>query len=116
MVRVRYLTGRRVPLAAISPLHPAMEFAVEQAWIVYKHFLGRDPIVTGAQEDAHAGGSLHYGAFPDPRLRALDFDDDGITSEGKADIGAELKKRLGSQFDVIWESDHLHIEYDVRYF
>lgn len=114
-MRVRYLRQRRVPLAAISSLHPAMEFANEQVWIVYRQVLGRDPVVTGAQEDAHSDGSLHYGLFPDPRLRALDYDDDGITATQKVLIAEELRMRLGNQFDIIWEGHHLHVEYDVRF-
>lgn len=115
-MKVRYLSGRRVPLAAISGLHPAMQFACEQVWIVYREVLGRDPVITGAQEDAHDDGSLHYGAFPDIRLRALDFDDDGITEDQKTEIKTKVAARVGNQFDIIWETHHLHVEYDVKYF
>ncbi len=111
-MKVRYLTGRRVPLAVVSPLHPAMEFAMEQVWIVYERRLRRAPVITGAQEDAHSKNSLHYGLFPDVRIRALDFDDDGISDEVKEGMLEDLKDYLGTQFDLDWEVDHLHIEYD----
>lgn len=114
-MKVRYLSERRVPLAAISGLHPAMAFAQEQVWIVYRMAVGRDPVITGAQEAAHSEGSLHYGLFPDPRLRALDFDDDDISEAQRVIIQTALRERLGSQFDVVWESNHLHVEYDVTY-
>lgn len=114
-MRVRYLSGRRVPVSLLS-LHPSMEFANEQVWIVYRHVLGRDPIITGGQEDAHSNGSLHFGLFPDPRARALDYDDDEISEDQKIQIKQLLEARLGNQFDVVWESHHLHIEYQVRYF
>lgn len=116
-MKVRYLSERRVPLAAISPLHPAMEFACEQVWIVYERRLNRAPIITGAQEDAHSENSLHYGKFPDPRLRALDFDDNVCSDpnhvdEVKEGIIEDLIDYLGTQFYIVWERDHLHVEYD----
>jgi len=113
-IKIRYLPGTRVvPLAVVS-WHPAMDFAFEQVYYVYQEVLGRHPVLTGAQEDAHSDGSLHFGRGEDPRCRAADFDDDDINGGQKVRMRAMLVLRLGSQFDVIWETQHLHIEYQYR--
>lgn len=113
MVKLRYLTGRRVPLAFFDN-HPAMIFAAEQVWIVWNLITGRDPVFTGGQEDAHSDGSRHFGLYPDPRCRAFDVADDYLNHDQKEEAISELRKRLGNQFDILWELDHLHVEYDPR--
>lgn len=60
-------------------------------------------VVTSTYEGAHSAGSLHY---------ANDAIDIRYPSKDRAQIIAELKNILGDDFDVVTETDHIHIEYD----
>ena len=66
---------------------------------------GEELVITSTYEGNHSAGSLHYAnqAFdirmPDKETTALSL---------------ELMTRLGSNFDVVIERDHIHIEYDPR--
>ncbi|NIR76795.1 MAG: hypothetical protein GWO12_17090 [Gemmatimonadetes bacterium] len=98
-----------MPLAVVE-WHPAMLFAHEVVDRVYRKFTGEDAMLTAAQEDAHGEHSLHFGIEDDPRCRAADYADDGVDDRGA--VLTETRARLGSEFDVVWEGDHLHVEYD----
>ncbi len=61
------------------------------------------PLVTSMIDGAHMNNSLHYvGA-------AFDFVSD-LTEDRDAWLN-ELRMRLGRDFDVVDEHDHVHIEY-----
>jgi len=68
---------------------------------------GQEAVVTSTYEGDHGAGSLHYAndAFD---IRLPDPDIVGI-------IGT-LKANLGPDFDIVLESDHIHIEYDPKQF
>jgi len=66
---------------------------------------GYDLIITSTYEGTHSPSSLHYSN------EAIDVDD---PPEDKQAITAEIKDSLGKDFDVILESDHIHIEYDPK--
>lgn len=69
--------------------------------------LGVPFVVTSGTDGRHSAGSLHYsGNAMD--LRRRDLDAAGKTSQAVA----ALKSQLGSDYDVILESDHIHVEYD----
>jgi len=72
-------------------------------WIYAQH--GYDLIITSTYEGTHSPSSLHYSD------EALDVDD---PPEEKQEITTEIKTSLGRDFDVILESDHIHIEYDPK--
>lgn len=110
-MRTRYLSWRRVPLAVVE-WHPALLFAFEAVDRVFRRHIGRDAVLTAAQEDAHGEGSLHFGVEGDPRCRAADFSFDGVPDNKKIAISSELRRRLGEDFDVVVEADHFHVEYD----
>jgi len=62
-------------------------------------------IITSTYEGTHRDGSLHYGND------AIDIRE----PEKKKELFlSQLKAILGSDFDVILESDHIHIEYDPK--
>ena len=66
---------------------------------------GEELVITSTYEGSHGAGSLHYAnqAFdirmPDKETTALSL---------------ELMTVLGSDFDVVIERDHIHIEYDPK--
>lgn len=61
-------------------------------------------IVTSTYEGSHCEGSLHYANL------AIDI------RRGKygQKVVRDLKDKLGRNYDVILESDHIHIEYDPK--
>jgi hypothetical protein len=38
----------------------------------------------------------------------------GVPSEERADLAANVRDRLGSDFDVVLEPNHIHVEYDPK--
>lgn len=69
---------------------------------------GYQMIVTSVTEGKHSRASKHYtGCAFDLRISHL--------SEGVAsNVVNRLTFALGSDFDVILESDHIHVEYDPK--
>lgn len=71
--------------------------------------LGVPFLVTSGTDGKHSAGSLHYsGNAMD--LRRWDLDAKGVTAQAVS----MLKSQLGSEFDVVLESDHIHVEYDPK--
>ena len=62
-------------------------------------------IITSTYEGNHGEGSLHYGN------QAYDV---RLPVKAKSRILAEIKRVLGTKFDVIQELTHIHIEYDPK--
>ena len=83
-------------------------YAVGIADSIYKLY-GHELVVTSANDSTHGAGSLHYkGKAVDLRTRNLPPNDLGV-------ILKALKARLEPQgFDVVLESDHIHVELDVK--
>ena len=70
--------------------------------------IGKHCIVTSAWDSQHRPGSLHYvGCAFDLRTRHLD----DIEASAVAD---EIRNRLGRDFDVVLESDHIHVEWQPK--
>jgi len=64
--------------------------------------------ITSGLDGVHGKGSLH------PKGKALDFRTNDWP-QGKAEwITAEIIKALGKQYDVVYEGDHLHVEFDPK--
>ncbi len=75
---------------------------------IFKIF-GNDMIITSLLDGQHSKNSLHYtGCAADLRTSHLGKE----TIEGIID---EMKDDLTNDFDVVLESDHIHIEYQPRY-
>jgi hypothetical protein len=67
-----------------------------------------DTIITSGNDKTHKRGSLHY------RDRALDFRTRDLSAADAQRWAKEVKRRLGRNFDVVVEGDHLHIEHDPK--
>jgi len=63
---------------------------------------GHDTFITSLRDGNHSSGSLHYDGL------AFDLKHYSVTTI------ANIKLALGSDFDVIDESNHIHIEYDPK--
>lgn len=61
--------------------------------------------ITSCTDGQHKEGSLHYeGLAVDLRL----------PNAGKEKVVGQLAGRLGTEYDVILEADHIHVEYDPK--
>jgi len=84
-------------------MRPALIFA-DQIWREH----GQELVITGALDGTHSAGSLHYYGY------ALDLRTRFFTAAQVKIVAAELKHKLGTNYDVIIEGDHIHVEYDDK--
>ena len=66
---------------------------------------GKELIVTSTYEGTHMASSLHY------QNDAIDV---RWIAGNVLNLVDKIKSRLGKDFDVVEEGDHLHIEYDPK--
>ena len=104
-----------------GPWHPAIHHAANVIDRVWRAVTGQHPRCTGLGEEGHSERSKHYGLPGDIRLQAIDIDADGerVNDAQVAVIDAELRARLGTDYDILWEAmgtvnAHLHVEYDPK--
>ena len=90
----------------LQGLQPQMFIAVTVADEVYEEF-GLECVITSALDSQHGAHSLHYKGFA-VDLRTKHIPD----ARNKSVISDKIQSRLGSQFQVVLENDHIHIEFD----
>jgi hypothetical protein len=101
-------------------LSPLATWALSVAsWLFVRE--GYTCTITSAHDgDTHADNSKHYaarqaGGGVDPNSAdAFDLRTRQMPPANKRAIGEELAAALGTDFDVILEDTHLHVEYDPR--
>jgi len=65
-------------------------------------------VVTSVVDGKHSYGSLHYcGSAIDVRTRDL-------TEGQKLSLEVRVRSSLTNEYDVVLESDHLHVEYQPK--
>jgi len=69
---------------------------------------GYFPVITSAVDGVHSPTSLHY------RGLALDFRTRTVPADERQALRDAIAKALGPDFDVVLESDHLHVEWDPK--
>jgi hypothetical protein len=69
---------------------------------------GHDCTITSGSDGQHMPRSLHY------KGKALDFRTRDVPASQRYKIVKSVKQRLGADFDVVLETDHLHIELDPK--
>ena len=67
-----------------------------------------DCVITSANDSKHGPNSLHY------KGQALDLRTRHLNGQGLQAVYLKLKESLGEQFDVVLESDHIHVEWDPK--
>jgi len=88
-------------------LQPQMALAYTIAATCYaKH--GYTCTITSASDSRHGPNSLHYCG------KALDIRTRDVREQARPLLRDEIKEALGPQFDVVLESDHLHVEFDPK--
>ena len=63
-----------------------------------------EAVITSTYEGTHSPSSLHY----------IDEAVDIRSGEQPFSVIGKLKQELGPDFDVVFEGDHIHIEYDPK--
>lgn len=70
------------------------------------HGYGKHAVITSGSEGKHSPNSYHQ------YNRAVDFRIWNWPSGKEQEIIGCIREGLGKDFDVVIESDHLHVEYD----
>lgn len=70
--------------------------------------MGYTCVITSGNDGVHQDNSKHYVGD------ALDFRVSIVPQEQHAQLCALIKKKVGSQFDVVYEGDHVHVEWDPK--
>lgn len=91
----------------LTGAHPCLFEMILAARAAYGH-LGKDVVITSGIDGTHSHKSLHYLG------RALDLRTFHLTEAQRVEIMDDLKGRLGPDYDVLFEQDHFHVEYDPR--
>lgn len=86
-------------------LSPQMAIAYTIACRCYGQY---DCVITSANDSKHGPNSLHY------KGQALDLRTRHLNGQGLQAVYLKLKESLGEQFDVVLESDHIHVEWDPK--
>lgn len=88
-------------------LHPSTAWAAGMPIVreVFRDF-GYTATITSGRDGKHMTGSLHYSG------QAFDFRSRDIASADLHHLVATLAEALGKEFDVVLESDHIHVEFD----
>jgi len=96
--------NRRCKIRHLESASAAVFTIVEQVY----QARGLDPEITSIDDEPHGTSSRHwYGGAWDVGVR-------GINLETRKVIEIELRRRLGTDFDVVLEGDHIHIEWEPR--
>lgn len=98
---------RLKPGVLLAHLTPQMVLAAVVVNQVY-HERGLLCTITSGSDGTHSANSLHYSG------NALDFRTRDVIHSDRAILAAEIKARLGENYDVVLESDHLHVEHDPK--
>ena len=93
----------------LTGLKPEMLLGIMVVDSVYTS-AGFDCVVTSISDGKHGRSSKHYiGNAADFRTSNIPQ----ITSHINT-LVTNLKESLGPQFDVVFEGDHIHVEYDPK--
>lgn len=74
---------------------------------IYSKF-GQDLVITSARDGVHKPHSKHYSG------EALDLRTFNLTPLERPEAHFDIHTALGSDFDVVLETDHIHIELDPK--
>lgn len=87
-------------------LHPMMQVANAIAAVIWDQH-GQELVVTSGLDSSHSRASLHY------KGRACDYRTHYFKSPEESRLVAKkLSVALGHNYDVVFEGDHIHCEFD----
>jgi hypothetical protein len=91
----------------LKTLQPQAVIALMVANDIYREH-GYVLCVTSVCDGTHMAGNLHVSGF------AVDLRIKTLPAEMAKLLSKEIRNDLTSEFDVVLESDHIHIEYDPK--
>ena len=101
--------------ADVDGLSPAIVAAFDEIAETWAEYDVPAPVITSALDGRHREGSRHYTG------NAIDLRGNNLSDDVQDRIAADLRGRLGANFDVVSEKfprapqlDHIHIEYDPK--
>jgi len=89
----------------LTGLQPQILVAIIVADSVYQS-KGVELIITSGNDSKHSVNSLHYKGL------AVDLRTRYFTQDVAMAVTKEIAENLGNEFDVLFEKNHIHIEYD----
>lgn len=87
-------------------LHPPMVEALNVA-AVFSHRAGLVVYLTSFNDHEHGPNSLHGKDW------AIDLDVQGNVTADLQRLSTYLRKHLGPEFDVVFEGNHVHVEFEL---
>jgi hypothetical protein len=93
------------PGVKIANLKPQLLIAIMVSDHVYT-FYGKELVITSIDDSKHGIGTLHGQGY------AFDLRTSYFTNNEQLLVSGEIRTKLGDNFDVVLEIDHIHIEYD----
>ena len=88
-------------------VQPEIVLAIQEAREVYRD-LDAELVITSLRDGKHMKSSLHYSGL------AVDLRTRHLSSGDRATAAARLRVVLGPEYDVVLESDHIHVEHDPK--
>ena len=98
---------RLKPGTKLKGLQPQILFAAFVAEEVYAA-RGRDLWITSGNDGKHLPNSKHYDG------QAIDIRTKNLDQHEVAGVVEAIRVRLNDEYDIVLETDHLHIEYDPK--
>ncbi len=90
----------------LNGMSPQILLAIMVAEPIFAKYQKQELVVTSVTDSKHGRGSKHYiGNAVDLRTRNL---------SNPTAVEIHLASALGPEFDVVLESNHLHIEWDPK--
>jgi len=94
---------------SIKNLDPSIITILPEIQSVFDFFGAHTVITSGNEQSAHhMSGSLHYEG------KALDLRDRTIHPAHRKLAAEMLRFKLGPDYDIVLESDHIHLEFDPK--
>lgn len=90
----------------VLALLPGMSTALPWIDAVHQRLFRRDATVTSGADGSHEPESLHYKGL------AIDLRTRDLTGAESLLLVHALREALDTNYDVVLESDHIHIEFD----
>ena len=90
----------------IKGLQPEMVLAAQIVEGVYASYNNAECVITSVRDGIHNTHSFHYVGY------AIDFRTRHIPGGWLHKLERDIKRALGSEFDVVLEKTHLHVEFD----
>jgi len=101
----------------LSRLKPEMDVAMYAVEEILNGFEVDTVITAGTEEFAPDGRRYHSVGSYHPRGYALDFRSSDIPKKNRVKAVKRIRTKMRSvdaAYDVIFESDHIHVEFDLK--